>query len=422
MKKKIVAAVAIASMISALTVGCSGSKELQNDYILIKQYKNLEIAEIQPMEITDEDVDRQIEAYQESYSVLHEITDRPAAEGDTVKVDFKGFVDGVAFEGGELEGAEMVLGGGNMIEGFHEGIYGRNPGEEFEIEVTFPDPYFNDPDLAGKPAVFEMTLHSISEKELPEVDDDFAKMVSESMPTMETVETVEELKQEFKTKQEEDAVEAAKTTMQNAAWEALLHEDNIEIKGFPDDMLKEKADELRETYKEYAESYGMEFEELMEMYFQASDEEGIDTAMLAEAERVFIYEMTFELISEKEKLTPSAKEIEEATEEYAEMHGFESSEEFLEQAGEDWVTRTMLNERVGEFLVDNATLLSEEEVAKRAEAAAAKAAEEEAAAIEEDATEEVADDANGEVAEEANEEAVEEDATEEMADDASTEE
>ena len=353
-------------MVSSLVMGC-GSLKVQNEYITITQYKGLRIPEAQPVEVTDEDIERQIETQKEIHSTLNEITDRPAQEGDTVKFDYKGFMNGEAFEGGEQEGAETVVGAGGFIEGFDEGIIGRNPGDEFEIEVTFPDPYPNAPDMAGQPAVFEIKLHTVSEKEYLEINDEFAQTVSE------TAETMDELREEIREQQVQGAEDSVKATLENAAWMAL--QENIEIKKLPEDRIEELTTQMRETYQGYAETYEMEFSEFIEAHFQL-DEAGLEEMMQENAENSIAMEMAIDLIAEKEKLTLSEKEYQEKYEEMAEMYNFESVEAMIEQATEETLQGVILQQRVGEFLVENAEQVSAEELEKEAEEKAAAEQEE----------------------------------------------
>ena len=355
MKKKIVAMMALVSMVSALVVGC-GSAKLQNEHIVIKQYKGLEVLEVNPREITDEDVERDIENQRDQRSTFHEITDRPAQEGDTVRIDFKGLHNGVAFEGGEQEGAELIIGNGGYIEGFQEGIIGHNPGDEFEVDVVFPDPYPQDPDLAGQPAVFEMTLHAISEKELPELDDELVAQVSE------TATTVEEWKEEVKQQLTENAEADAKRELENAL--GMVLQENIEIKKLPEDALDERKRELREKTEQQAAMYQMEFKEFIELAYQV-DEEAFEELVNEEAEKMISMEIAIELIAEKEKLIPTEAEIAEKTEEYVEMYAFENAEAFIEQAGEDYVRDALIHEGVAGVLVEHAKQIPADEWEKR---------------------------------------------------------
>lgn len=143
----------------------------------ISDYKGLEVTK-KSTEVTDEDVDAEIKKVQDRNSRLVTVEDRAAESGDVAVIDFEGFVDGVAFEGGKAEHYSLNLGAGQFIPGFEEQIVGHNIGEEFDITVTFPEDYQAE-ELAGKEAVFKIKLHELKKRELPEVDDEFVKDVSE---------------------------------------------------------------------------------------------------------------------------------------------------------------------------------------------------------------------------------------------------
>ena len=143
----------------------------------IENYKGIEV-EHKPVEVTEDDINKEIDRVRERNSRLVTIEDRSTQEGDIAVFDFKGFVDGKAFEGGEAENYSLKLGSGQFIPGFEDQMIGHNQGEEFDVNVTFPETY-QEASLAGKPAVFKIKLHEIKNRELPELDDEFAKDVSE---------------------------------------------------------------------------------------------------------------------------------------------------------------------------------------------------------------------------------------------------
>ena len=350
--KKIVALIAIVSMVSSMLIGC-GSFRVQNEYITVKQYKELEVKEPTAAEITDEQVNADIANMQEMHSTLKEIEDRPAQEGDTVNIDYKGLKDGEAFERGSQEGADVVLGEGGFIDGFLEGIIGRNVGDEFEVDVTFPDPYDNNPDLAGQPAVFEMKLNSISEKELPELDDDFAKKASETATSM------DELKIEVKKKLEEISKENAEGEIEGQVWKAL--QDSIEVKKMPEDQLTAEKNRIRAEYEEYAQSMGTTLEDFLSTYMENMDLASFEETLEKNATMRIALEMAIELIAKKEQLVPTNEEFEKIYEEMALEHGFASADDLKQQATEEQLRIIILQERVGEFLVENAKQISAEE-------------------------------------------------------------
>ena len=148
----------------------------------VVNYRGLEV-EKQATVVTDEDITREIDQARRSNSRMLEITDRPAENGDIAVIDFEGFVDGVAFEGGKAEKYNLTLGSGSFIPGFEDQIVGKNIGDKFDVNVTFPADYGKE-DLAGKPAVFKIVLHELKKNEIPELDDEFVKEVSEKSNTV----------------------------------------------------------------------------------------------------------------------------------------------------------------------------------------------------------------------------------------------
>ena len=160
------------------------------------KYKGIEIKKIE-YNVTDEDIDHELHHMQEHNSRLVNVENRPVEKGDTTVIDFEGFVDGVAFDGGKAEGHELEIGSNTFIPGFEDQIIGMKMDEEKDINVKFPDEYFSK-DLAGKDATFKVKLHEIKKKELPKLDDEFAKDVSE-------FDTLEELKKDIKEKKEKQS-------------------------------------------------------------------------------------------------------------------------------------------------------------------------------------------------------------------------
>lgn len=208
----------------------------------IKDYKGLKL-EKAVKTITDADVDAEIERIRNNGARIIDVTDRAAQNGDTVVFDFEGFCDGEAFEGGKAEKFSLELGSGRFIPGFEDQICGKNIGEEFDVNVTFPENY-NAENLAGKPAVFKCKLHEIKGKELAELDDEFAKDVSE-------FDTLAELKADIKAKLEDDAAKQADSALDNAISEKLAEILEAEV---PAAMYEHRiADMLREW--EYRNRY-----------------------------------------------------------------------------------------------------------------------------------------------------------------------
>ncbi len=354
MKKKILA-LALSVLMAASLAGCS--KELSNEYITIKQYEGLEVAKVEQIEVTDESVESTINSTLSSKSTSEEITDRAAKEGDTVNIDYKGSVDGVEFEGGSAEGANLKLGSGSFIgangdyKGFEEQIAGHKTGEKFDIKVQFPSDYKN-AEMSDKVAVFNITLNSISVVTVPELTDEWVKENSEESKT------VEEYKKEIKKQLQENSKESTKNTLQNEVMEALLGQ--IEVKKYPEDQVDEQIQSINEYYSGMAEAYGMEFKDFAEQYMGLSEED-FKTQAKEAAQTAVQRSLACELIAKEKKLEPSDKEYEEQITKYAEGSGYETVDEFKEQVGEDVLKRTILQQKVAEYLADKCVQVEQSE-------------------------------------------------------------
>ena len=262
----------------------------------VKDYKGIEV-EAMSTEVTDDMIDHEIEHVRERNSRMVTVDDRPAENGDTVVIDFEGFCDGVAFEGGKAENYNLELGSGNFIPGFEEQLVGHNTDEEFTIDVKFPEEYQND-DLKGKDAQFKIKLHEIKKKELPEVDDDFVKDVSEK----DTVaEYREELKEQIAHRLEHEAEHDLDHKLTDAVIEKV--EGDIPQQMFDNEaqnMMREMDMRFRQqgmdmnTYLKYT---GMEADAVLEMY-------------KPEAEKRVKMRLALEKIAKLEDIKPSEEEIE----------------------------------------------------------------------------------------------------------------
>ena len=228
-----------------------------------------------------------------------EITDRPAENGDIAVIDFEGFVDGVAFEGGKAEKYNLTLGSGSFIPGFEDQIVGKNIGDKFDVNVTFPADYGKE-DLAGKPAVFKIVLHELKKNEIPELDDEFVKEVSEKSNT------VAEYKEEIKAKITERKDKANERAMEEKLIDALNAVTEVDI---PEAMIDAEVDNEVRDYAYRLQSQGGS----LEMYFQYTgmDEKGLRDSLRPGAERQVKTRLALEAIVKTENITPTDEEIEE---------------------------------------------------------------------------------------------------------------
>ena len=266
MKKNVIAAVLAAMTVLALA-GCSS--ELSNEYVIVKQYKGLEVPKTETDEVADEEIDQAIQANLQGAADRLPVTDRAAQTGDWVNIDYVGTVDGVAFDGGTAQAQDLLLGSGGYIgasgdyEGFEDQIVGHNVGEEFDITVQFPENY--SPDMAGKVADFHITLNEIYVEDIPELTDEWVLANSEG------AETVDEYREEIRGQIEESVDRQTESEMTEAVWDALM--ENVEVKEYPEDAVQQQVDQVKEQYVQIAELYGTTLEDLIETQFMMTEED-----------------------------------------------------------------------------------------------------------------------------------------------------
>ncbi|OUN07966.1 trigger factor [Flavonifractor sp. An92] len=227
--------------------------------VKLGEYKGL-TAEKETVNVTDEDVDNELKPYINRATELVSV-EREAQNGDTVVIDFEGFKDGVAFDGGKAEGHSLELGSGSFIPGFEDQLVGTKAGDEKEVNVTFPEDY-HATELAGAPVVFKVKVHEVKEKKLPELDDEFAKDVSE-------FDTLEAFRTSLAEKLKEHREENAKNAFRNALMEQVVANMEVEI---PDAMVDYEADKLVNNYAQRVASQGIAFEQYLAMMGMTMDQ------------------------------------------------------------------------------------------------------------------------------------------------------
>ena len=264
--------------------------------VSIEGYKEL-TAEKNVLPVTDEDVEAELKRVRERNARTVEITDRAAEMGDIANIDYEGSVDGVPFDGGKGEGHDLKLGSGSFIPGFEDQIVGKNIGEEFDVNVTFPEDY-HAAELAGKAAIFKTKLNAIKFEELPEADDEFAKDVSE-------FDTLDEYKADIKAKMEKRNEDKAQGEFENALAEALMEKLVAEI---PEPMFEAETENFIRDYDTRLRQSGLD----LKTYFQYTGLtiEALREQMRPQAERQVKVRLALEKIAELEALTVSDEDIE----------------------------------------------------------------------------------------------------------------
>ena len=277
--------------------------------IEVGEYKGLK-AEKAAVKVDAAEVNAEVNAMAERNARMVSVEDRAAADGDTVIIDFEGFADGKAFDGGKAEGHSLVLGSGQFIPGFEEQIVGKNIGDEFDVNVTFPEDY-GAKELAGKEALFKVKLHEIKVRELPKIDDEFAKDVSE-------FDTLKELKADLKKK----ALDRKKKAAEEAVENALVQQIVDSIKGeIPEAMYENRLNQSVEEFAYRLQGQGLNLETYLK--YTNSNIDDFKKSFRPQAEAQVKYRLALEKIVELENITADEKEIEEQYEKMAKDYGVE---------------------------------------------------------------------------------------------------
>lgn len=264
--------------------------------VTIGEYKGLK-AEKNAIEVSDELIAAELAALQDRNSRLVSVSDRAAENNDTVNIDFEGFVDGKAFEGGKGEGFDLVLGSGQFIPGFEDQIVGHNIGDEFDVNVEFPAEYHAE-ELAGKPAVFKTKINEIKVKELPELDDEFAKDISE-------FDTLDALKEDIRKHKEEEAESAAQLDLENKLVQQVVDSMQANI---PQAMYDVRADEMVQDFANRLAQQGLDLETYLK--FTQMDREQFKKTFAEQAQQQVKIRLALEAVVKAEGITASDEDLE----------------------------------------------------------------------------------------------------------------
>ena len=306
--------------------------------VKLGEYKGIK-GKMLDTEATDEDVETELKNMQERNSRLVTVEDRESAMGDTCDINFEGFVDDVAFDGGKGENYPLELGSNSFIPGFEEQVAGHKAGEEFDVNVTFPEQY--EPSLAGKDAVFKCKINEIKAKELPELDDEFAKDVSE-------FDTLDELKDDLKKQIAERKEANAKTDFENQIIEQICENMEVEI---PECMFTQKCDEMVQDYAYRLQMQGLDLNTYLQYLGQTMDQ--FKEQFMEGAKQQVKTKLALDAIVKAENIEASEEEIEAEVSKLAEQYNMEADKIKAavpaEQLSADITTRKAVD-----FIVDNA--------------------------------------------------------------------
>ncbi len=304
-------------------------------------------------EVTDESVNAEIERMQKRNSTLENVEGRAVEDGDTVVIDYEGFKDGVAFEGGKGENYSLKIGSKSFIPGFEEQLIGHNVDEEFAIEVTFPEEYHSE-DLKGAAATFNIKIHNIKCEKLPELDDEFVKDVSE-------FDTLDELKADIKKNQEEAAEKEAKNMFINEVITAIANDATVDI---PEALYESEVDQMADEQAQAMAQQGLELNMYLQYVGQTMDEFKAGLKPMAEV-RVK-NKLVIEAASKALKIEATAEEYDAEVESMAKAYNMDK-EDIAKALGEDneFVKENIISRKTVEYLADKAVKLTPEEYAAK---------------------------------------------------------
>ncbi len=314
--------------------------------------------------VSDEEVAESLEKERNNNARTITVTDRPVAEGDTAVIDFEGFVDGVAFEGGKGENHSLEIGSHTFIDTFEDQLVGKNTGDEVEVNVTFPEKY-QSADLAGKPAVFKVKINEIKTKELPELDDEFAQDVSE-------FDTLDEYKEDLRKRLVEQKENEAKRTKEDEAIQKIIDKSKMDI---PEAMIDTQCETMVEEFAQRIAQSGLSMDQYLQFSGMTIDK--LKEQVRPEATTRIQSSLVLEQIAKDENIEITDEDIDAEIEKMAKAYGMEADKlkEYMGEAEKKSMKNDLAIQKAVELVMDN--------VKERAKAKSKKAAESEEAATEE---------------------------------------
>ena len=314
------------------------------DYVTLPEYKGIEIP-AEDHEVTEEELDREISSLLSSYPQTRHTTDRAVEEGDSVNIDYVGSVDGVEFAGGNTngQGTNVTAGASNYIDGFLTQIIGHMPGETFDVNVTFPDPYENDPDLSGKDAVFKTTINYISEQYTPELTDEFV---------------AENLKEEYGWESADEVTEYYSTMIRNSKLRTYIEGylvDNAEVSEIPQQLIESQKNAMLNYYSGLASQYGMTLEDVLPSIGMESVDDLVEQqrdALESGARSALI----IQAVAEKEGLVLSENDVEQYVMESSPGLSADMLGQIKQYYGLGYIAREALADTVCKLVADSAVL------------------------------------------------------------------
>ena len=304
--------------------------------VKLGKYKGIKLEKVE-YNVSDEDLDAEISRLQERNSRIVEVEDRAVEKDDIAVIDFEGFKDGVAFEGGAGKDFELTVGSGQFIPGFEDQLIGANKGDDVTVNVTFPEDYHAE-DLKGAAVEFKVKINAIKKKELPELDDEFAKDVSE-------FDTLEDLKNDTKAKLEKQNNDRAKAETEDKAIEAVAEKTEVEI---PECMVNHQLDNMLRDYDARLQGQGITLQQYFQMTGMTADK--FKEQFKEHAEKQVKVSLTLEAIAKAEKVEATAEDVEEEYNKIAENYQMKT-EDIKKFISEEDIKDGIVNRKVVEMIV-----------------------------------------------------------------------
>lgn len=310
--------------------------------VTIDNYKGVDVKKIETV-VSEEDVDQEIEKIREMNARLVSIEDRPVQDGDTLTIDYAGTIDGIAFDGGTAQGQQLVIGSGQFIPGFEEQLIGANLGDHVEVKVTFPETYHSE-DLAGKEAVFAVDVHGIRVKELPALDDELAKDVSE-------FDTLEELRADYRAKLTETAEKQNEMALRDSVIDAVVAKLEADI---PDAMVENEIDYMIRDFDSQLRYQGLDLDGYMK--FTGSKLEDLKEQMRTDALARVRTTLAIEEISKREAIAVTDEDLENEFVRIAERQGteVENVKKVFASDNYEYLKNNLVTKKTVDFLVEQA--------------------------------------------------------------------
>ncbi len=308
--------------------------------VTLGQYKGFEYEKPEDT-VSEEDIQKEIDKLREQQAELVVKEEGTIEEGDTVVLDFEGFIDGEPFEGGNAENQEIEIGAQRFIPGFEEQLVGMKAGDEGEIEVSFPEDYQVEK-LAGQDATFKVKIHEVKVKETPELDDEFVKDLDK-----ENIETVEDLKEDTRKNLEEQKQKTNENKIIDFAVEKASEEADMTI---ADEMIEEEKNRMKDNTKRQAQQYGIDLDTYLQL--TGMDKEEFEENLRRDAKRSIRYNLTIDAIAKAEGIEASDEEVEEKLKELVEQHDMDV-EQVRSQVQDSAVRQEVIFKKTIDFLVDN---------------------------------------------------------------------